>query len=80
MTAQLLYGIERFVPLRCFPDWGQVVPPLVKPVQQVRQRLHGVSPLFWSTAPSDRVTVLDKRRRLGRRSDGDSLAPRPIGG
>jgi hypothetical protein len=58
---------------------GQVVPPLLKLVKHVRQRLHSVSPPFRSTAPIGRPTVSDNHRRLRRRSHRSNLAPRPIG-
>ncbi len=66
-------------PSRCLRGWRAGVPPLLKPVQQVRQRLHRVSPLLRSTAPIGRPAVSDNRRRLRRRSRDSSLAPRPIG-
>ena len=59
MTAQLQHGIERFRRRAVCEAGGQVVPPLLKPVQQVRQRLHRVSPLLRSTAPIGRPAVSD---------------------
>src|SRR5271168_3507582 len=79
MTSQLQHGIERFRRRAVCEAGGQVVPPLLKSVQQVRQRLHRVSPLLRSTAPIGRTAVSDNHRRLRwRRCDG-SLAPCPIG-
>src|SRR5208282_6097179 len=80
ITAQLQHGIERFGRRAVCEAGGQVVPPLLKPVQQVRQRLYRVSPLLRSTAPIGRPAVSDNHRRLRRRSCDSSLAPRPIGG
>ena len=52
----------------------------LKSLQQIRQRLHSVSPLLRSTAPIGRTAVSNNRRQLRRRIRGGSLAPRPIGG
>ena len=79
MTAQLQHGVERFRCRAVRQAGGQVVPPLLKLIQHVRQRLHRVSPPFRSTAPIGRPTVSDNHRRLRRRSRGSSLAPRPVG-
>jgi len=79
MTAQLQHDIERFRRRAAFQAGGQVVPPLLKLVQHVRQRLHSISPPFRSTAPIGRPTVPDNHRRLRRRSRGSNLAPRPVG-
>ena len=54
MTAQLQHGIKRFRRRAVREAGGQFVPPLLKLVQQVRQRLHRVSPLLWSAAPIGR--------------------------
>jgi hypothetical protein len=78
MTAQLQHGIERFrCRAVCQAGW-QVVPPFLKLVQHVRQRLYRVSPPFRPTAPIGRPTVPDSHRRLRRRSRGSKLAPRPV--
>ena len=59
MTAQLQHGVERVRSRAVCQPGGQVVPPLLKPVQPVRQRLHRDSPPFRSTAPIGRPTVSD---------------------
>jgi hypothetical protein len=79
MTAQFQHGVERFRCRAVFQAGGQVVPPLLKLVQHVRQRLHRVSPPFRSTAPIGRPTVSDNHRRLRRRSRSSNLAARPVG-
>jgi hypothetical protein len=79
MTAQFQHGIERFRRRAVREAGGQVVPPLLKLVQQVNQGLHRISPLSRSTASICGPTVPDDRRRLRRRSRDGSLAPRPIG-
>ena len=79
MTAQLQHGVERFRCRAVFQAGGQVVPPLLKLVQHVRQHLHSVSPPFQSTAPIGRPTVSDNHRRLRRRRRGSKPAPRPVG-
>ena len=78
ITAQFQHGIERFRRWAVCEAGGQVVPPLLKPVQQVRQRLHCVSPLLRSTAPIGRPAISDNRRRLRRHIRSGSLTPRPI--
>jgi Enoyl-(Acyl carrier protein) reductase len=80
ITAQFQHSIERFRRRAVCEAGGQVVPPLLKPVQQVRQRLHRVSPLLRSTAPIGRPAISDNQRRLRRRIRSGSLAPRPVGG
>jgi hypothetical protein len=42
MTAQLLHSIERFCRRTAFEACGQVVPPFLKAVQQVRELCFGV--------------------------------------
>jgi hypothetical protein len=79
MTAQLQHGIERFRRRAVREAGGQLVPPPLKLVQQVRQRLHRVSPLLRSTASIGGPAVSDNRRRLGRRGFNSNLAPRPVG-
>ena len=79
MTAQLQHGIERFGRRNVCEASGQIVPPLLKPVQQVRQRLNRVSPLLRSTAPIGRPAVSDNDRWLCRRSRDGSFSSRPIG-
>jgi hypothetical protein len=79
MTAQLQHGVERFRCRAVCQAGGQVVPPLLKLTQHVRQRLHRVSPPFRSTAAIGRPTISDNHRRLRRRSRGSNLAPRPVG-
>ena len=80
MTAQLQHGVERFRCRAVCQARGQVVPPLLKPVQHVRQRLHRVSPPFRPAAPIGGPTGSDNHRRLRRRSRCSGLAPRPVGG
>src|SRR5882757_7972846 len=79
LTAQLQHGIERFGRRAVCEAGGQIVPPLLKLVEQVRQYLRRVSPRLRSTAPIGRPAVSDNHRRLRRRNCGSSLAPRPIG-
>jgi hypothetical protein len=79
ITAEIQYGIERVRRRAVFEAGGQVVPPLLKLVQQARQCLNRVIPLLRSTTPIGRAAVPDNRRRLRRRSCDSSLAPRPIG-
>jgi hypothetical protein len=79
MTAQLQHGIERFRRRAVRKAGGQVVPPLLKLVQQVRQRLHRVSPLQRSAAPIGRPAISDNHWRLRRHLRGICLAPRPVG-
>ena len=64
MTAQLQHSNERFRRSAVRKAGGQFVPPLLKLVQQVRQRLHRVSPLLRSTAPIGRPAISDNHRRL----------------
>jgi hypothetical protein len=79
ITAQLQHGIQRVCCRAVCEAGGQAVPPPLKTVQQVCQRLNCVRPLLRSTAPIGRAAVSDNHRRLCRRSCDDSLAPRPIG-
>ncbi len=78
MTAQLQHGVERFRGRAVCQAGGQVVPPLLKLVQHVRQRLHSVTPPFRSAAPIGRSTISDNHRQFRRRSRGSNLAPRPV--
>jgi len=66
-------------PSRCWRGWRAVFPPLLKLVQQVRQRLHRVGPLFRSTAPIGGPAISDNDRWFRRRIRGSCLAPRPVG-
>jgi hypothetical protein len=79
MTAQLQHGIERFRRRAVCQAGGQVVPPLLKPAQQIRQRPHRVSPLLRSTASISTPAVSDNYWRLCRCSRDGSPAPRSIG-
>ena len=56
----------------CFQAGGQVAPPLLKLTQHVRQRLHRVSPPFWSTAaatPAERSAAYRRGGRFDRQAD-----------
>jgi hypothetical protein len=79
MTAQFQHGIKRFRRRAVREVGGQFIPPLLKLVEHVRERLHRVSPLFRSTAPIGGPAISDNHRRLRRRIRGSRLAPRPVG-
>jgi hypothetical protein len=79
-TAQLQHGIERFRGSTVCKAGRQVVPPLLKLIHVVCQRLHRVSPLLRSTSPIGRPAVSNNHWRFRRHCCGGSnLAPRPVG-
>ena len=62
----------------CFQAGGQVAPPLLKLIQHVRQRLHRVSPPFWSTAaatPAERSAAYRRGGRFDRQADDIGQPP-----
>ena len=80
ITTQVQHGIKRFRGRTVREARGQVIPPFLKLIHVIRQRLHRVGPLLRSTSSIGRAAVSNNHWRFRRyRFGGNSLAPHPVG-